>query len=150
MGTKKYRITTISFTWFLFLLLVISCGLKKRINIINCSLGNDKIKVKLECQNFSQKINEAIITNNNDYFVFEEDDIYNVIDKEHIEVELNCSNKEIKMNQEYKITLHFSGGYVSAKIFLGNPIEKIPEIFPCNDFEHIQIIVLEKTSLIGR
>ena len=150
MGTNKYRLTTITFICFMFSLLVLSCVLKKSINITNCFLENKKIRINLECQNFSQKINEAIIKNNNDYFVFENDDIYNIVNKENIEVELNCSNKEIKTNQEYTMTLHFSGGYVSAKIYFGNPIEKISKIFPCEDFEHIQIIILEKTSLVGR
>ena len=102
----------------------------------------------MDCKQFSQKINEAIIENEYDYLVFEKEDIFNQISKNQITVELNCANKTLKTNQEYELHLRFSGGYVTAKFFIGNPIEKIPECFPCNP-EKIRIIILDESFSIG-
>ncbi len=149
MGKRKYRLIIICLSNFLFHSVLISCVLQKKINITNMSIENNKITINLNCKNFAQKINEVIIDNDNDYLVFEKEDIINKITKNTITVELNCTNKTLNTNNEYTLHLRFSGGYAVAKIFIGNPIEKIPDIFPCNDYEKIRIIILEQSSVIG-
>lgn len=148
MGERKYRIMLLCLGTLLCQLFFISCVLQKRIKISNCTIENKKILIHLDCKQFSQKINEAIIENEYDYLVFEKEDIFNQISKNQITVELNCANKTLKTNQEYELHLLFSGGYVTAKFFIGNPIEKIPECFPCNP-EKIRIIILDESFSIG-
>ena len=66
-----------------------------------------------------------------------------------MQIELNCKDKEIKTNQEYRISLHFSGGGTYADIFFGNPITPIGEIYPCENYEHIRILVFDTSTAIG-
>ena len=140
MGKKQYKIKFFFIILFLLSFLVISCRFRKKISIIDCYIENEIIQIKLECENFSQKINEVILQNNDDYYVFEDEDICNVIDDEFILVGLKCAEKKIKINKEYRLSLRFSGGYAAAKIYFEDPKDIIEEV----------INILEKSSLIGR
>lgn len=146
MGKRKYRIALICLG---ILLLQTSCIFHKKINISSVSLVDEKISIILNCNNFIPNINEVIIENEDEYIIFEKECINEKITKKQKTVELNCANKKIKTNQEYVFYLRFSGGYAIAKIFIGNPLKKIPEIFPCKNYEEIQVIILDESFAIG-
>lgn len=148
MGKKQYRVIYIWMGILSVQLLIFSCVLKKNISIASFSIEKDAIRINLDCRNFSQKITEVIIENNDDYYVFEDDDICNIITDRQAEIILDCSCKTLKTNKKYKVSLRFSGGFTSATVFLENSVET-GGTFPCEDFEHIQILILDKSTLIG-
>lgn len=145
MGKRKYRVIFLFFAVFLFF----GCVQTKSMTISSCSIQKESIRINIDCLNFNQRINEASLTNDEYYYVFDMEDIDCKQSNNQVLVKLNCSDKKIKTNQEYRLTLRFSGGYVYANIFLGNPIKKIRENYPCEDFEHIQILIFDQSAIIG-
>ena len=145
MGKRKYKLMM----HLLVLVLLISCKLHKSISISEMLFDKENIKIILTCNNFFQTINEVIIMNENNYYVFERNDLFQEKDGGTIEISLDCSDKKIKTNSEYEIVLNFSGGYVTAKFFLGNPIKNIEDYFPSKNYGTIKVLVFDKSSQIG-
>lgn len=144
MGKRKYRVILSFFVFMLF-----GCIQTKSITISNCLIQKESIEININCSNFDQRINGVSFTNDECYYIFEKEDIDCKLSNNQASIKLNCSNKKIKTNQEYRLTLRFSGGYAYANIFLGNPIKKIGENYPCEDSEHIQILIFDQSAVIG-
>lgn len=149
MGKREYRILVISIAIFLTLCAVIFFVLHKKINIESITITKETICINLKCKNFSQNINEAVLENDNQYFIFEKNDIDCKITNTQMIVVLNCANKTIHLNQQYKLMLKFSGGYVTAKLILKNANERNDNTFPCEDYETVRIVILDESSVIG-
>ena len=145
MGKRKYRVILLLFVVFLFF----GCIQTKNMTISNCSIQKESIGINIDCSNFNQRINEVSLTNDECYYVFDMEDIDCKQSNNRLLIKLDCSNKKIKTNQEYRLTLRFPGGYAYANIFFGNPIKKIGENYPCEDFKHIRILIFDQSAIIG-
>jgi hypothetical protein len=70
-----------------------------------------------------------------------------------IGINLNVDLYGIKlyMNKRYKLLIRFPGGWISANVFIGNPVSKINEYyeFPLIVTPNIKIVILEQNYLLG-
>lgn len=150
MGKRKYRLVSFNFIVFIIVLFFTSCFIShKSIKIESFSIEKEKILINLESKNFNQIIGEASLENDEYYYVFDKIDINSKMKDNKLQVELNCKDRKIKTNQEYRLSLHFSGGGAYADIFFGNPITTIDDSYPCENYENIRIIVFDTSTAIG-
>lgn len=137
MGNRKYRIVLSSLFAFFFQVIFLSCVARK-IYIKNCLIENEKMIINLQSENFFQSINGVDIYNKKgkDYYSLTSEDLNCRISDNQTEIIFDCSNIFIEPNKEYQLTLHFSGGYVSARFVLENT-------------EKCQIVIQEQSSIVG-
>lgn len=151
MGAKKQR--TKFFLVMVFTLVTPmfdSCLLKKHISISNCYVDGTCIKVNLDCKNWTQEIKGFEMRNENDYYSIESDKISNkMIGKDKLVLTIDCTGQSIKTNREYEMILGFGGGRLESNIFFGNTIVKIGKEFPCENYQHIRILVFDQKTTIG-
>lgn len=147
MGNRKVRLIFFLSLDLVMLFFFNSCIYYEELVMENYTIEKESIKISFDCTNFKREIKEVTLENENSYYVFEDNDLSSEIYNNKLYLRIDFSEKEIKSNHEYLMTLRFSGGYKYIKIFLGNPISKISEIYPCDDFQNIRIIVLEQSTI---
>jgi len=141
MGPRKLLVP-------ILLTLITTCYANEEIFISNCTLTEDRLIVEIDLRDvIIYRITRVRIDYKNisKSILFEPEEITYEKTDFKIVINLDLKNKILYTNEEAKLIIQISGGFVTSEIFISDPISNIdPYYFPSNAYDRVRIIILKQ------
>lgn len=149
MGWRKYRIVLL-----LFIIICSSCFADDAISISECKFTETGLMVNIQFSGFMMDTVSTVelqYLDSEEIIHFEESAIKVSKGSSELVLDIDATGKKILTNKEYELVIKIPGGFIVARIFIGNPVSAINEVynFPGDAYKSVRIIIFRSFFIIG-
>lgn len=149
MGWRKYRLVL----WFC-VIVCFSCVTDNEISISECNFTETGFNVTIKSSSFVINTISSVelqVFGSKETILFEENTIRLSKSNSKLILDIDATGKRIPTNIDYELIVKIPGGFIVARIFIGNPVTPIMEVydFPGEAYKSVKIIVFDSFYVYG-